>query len=126
MRPRASSLPHEPVLRAPLTIAARCPAHRPRHLPARASTATAVTTTRIYTLRGLGDKEDMAVDLGAYRYIDGRHSLVQGLTENLLQLNYTLYDVSSSSAAHGAAALLSAARSNASVGPLAGSGRAGA
>ncbi len=43
----------------------------------------------------MGKLGDMTVDLGAYRYIDGRHTLVQGLVENLLKLNYTLYDVSS-------------------------------
>lgn len=46
----------------------------------------------IYTLRNLGSKGDMSVDLGAYRYIDGQHTLTQGIIENLLKLPYNLYD----------------------------------
>ncbi|KAG2450979.1 hypothetical protein HYH02_004251 [Chlamydomonas schloesseri] len=57
--------------------------------------ATGRVGGRIYTVRGLGALSDMTVDLGAYRYIDGRHTLVQGLVENLLRLNYTLYDPAS-------------------------------
>ncbi|KAG2446554.1 hypothetical protein HYH02_008541 [Chlamydomonas schloesseri] len=50
---------------------------------------------RIFSIRGLGKYADMTVDLGAYRYVDGRHTLVQGLVENLLKLKYVLYDPSS-------------------------------
>ncbi|PNW76009.1 hypothetical protein CHLRE_12g551352v5 [Chlamydomonas reinhardtii] len=50
---------------------------------------------RIFSIRGLGKLADMTVDLGAYRYVDGRHTLVQGLVENLLKLKYVLYDPAS-------------------------------
>eukprot|EP00198_Chlamydomonas_reinhardtii_P011419 XP_001700756.1 L-amino-acid oxidase [Chlamydomonas reinhardtii] len=50
---------------------------------------------RIFSLRGMGGRGDLCVDVGAYRYVDGRHTLVQGVVENLLGLNYTLYDPAS-------------------------------
>ncbi|KAG2430846.1 hypothetical protein HXX76_009820 [Chlamydomonas incerta] len=50
---------------------------------------------RIFSLRGMGGRGDLCVDVGAYRYVDGRHTLVQGVVENLLGLGYTQYDPAS-------------------------------
>lgn len=45
--------------------------------------ATSPSPCRIFSIRGLGKLADMTVDLGAYRYVDGRHTLVQGLVRTI-------------------------------------------
>ncbi|BDA43790.1 probable Achacin at N-terminal half [Coccomyxa sp. Obi] len=56
--------------------------------------ATGRVGGRVYSVRNLGEKGDLTVDMGAYRYNQERHGLMRDVIENLLRLPTRLYQAS--------------------------------
>ncbi|BDA43792.1 probable Achacin at N-terminal half [Coccomyxa sp. Obi] len=56
--------------------------------------ATGRVGGRVYSVRKLGEKGDLTVDMGAYRYNQERHGLVRDVVENLLKLPIRPYQAS--------------------------------
>ena len=48
---------------------------------------------RVYSLRNLGPKQDLTLDMGAYRYMPLAQPLITDIIQNLLQLPNRLYQV---------------------------------
>ena len=50
---------------------------------------------RVYSLRNMGPKGDLTLDMGAYRYMPLAQPLITDIVERLLKLPNRLYQVSS-------------------------------
>lgn len=48
---------------------------------------------RVYSLRNLGPKQDLVLDMGAYRYMPLSQPLITDIIEKLLDLPNRLYQV---------------------------------
>ena len=56
----------------------------------------ATGSCRVYSLRNMGPKQDLVLDMGAYRYMPLAQPLITDIIENLLDLPNRLYQVTMS------------------------------